>query len=375
MSARDYKDRIIIRCKGKDFEGWEQSTVEMSLESIAGTASIPITWDSRLGACPIKRQDEVAIFIRAGLGPSAPETQIAKGFVLAAEPFYDAHNMGRNIAVRDSSGDLVHCSAIHKGGQWRGAKADRIIKDLLAPFGIELIVQADVGAAIKDFKLEHGETVVDAASKVARLRGLLVTRDHLGRVVLTTAGKDKFVGSLRGGRAAKTRGGNVISMQGQGTDENRFSDYFVYGQGAAKGAADFDKQRTQKHSSHDPEIKRYLPLVINAGNDSDGTDVKQLAEHTARVRRGQAYAYEYKVDGWTVRGKPWLPNLRVPIYDDEVGLDGDEWLITSVKLHHDLQDGQVTTLVVKPIEAYAPEPLKSQQIRPKRKPAATKGAR
>jgi prophage tail gpP-like protein len=90
------------------------------------------------------------------------ETPVITGYVIAADPFYRKGDCGLRITGRDRTGDLVRCTAIHKGGQWRNATVERICKDLLAPFGIGVIAQTAVGAPIADFKLSHGETVVDA---------------------------------------------------------------------------------------------------------------------------------------------------------------------------------------------------------------------
>jgi len=48
------------------------------------------------------------------------------------------------------------------------------------------------------------------------------------------------------------------------------------------------------------------------------------------------------------------------VYDDIAGLHGDEWLICSVRQTCDLREGDVTELVVRPIEAYDTIALKSK---------------
>ena len=334
--------KITVEVNGLAYEGWLQSDVERSIEAICGTFSIPVAMVP--GQPPaIKRQDAVKVRI-AG-------TVVITGFVLAAEPFYSRNDCGFQITGRDRTGDLVRCSAIHKGGQWRNAKLEQVCKDLVTPYGIEVKVEADTGAALQDFKLAHGETVVDALSRAARLRGVLVTRDDDGRLLLTKAGTLKFGGAI-------VRGQNVISMQGIGTDEQRHSEYIVYGQQNCVG--DFEVARGLKAMAKDPEITRYMPLVINADGNTTQAELQTLVDHTARVRRGHAYGFKYVVEGWTHQGKPWPLNQRVPIYDDIAGLSGEEWLICSVRQHCDLKEGDVTELVVRPIEAYDTAPLKTK---------------
>lgn len=331
--------------KGLAYEGWLQSDVERSIEAIAGTFSIPVAMVP--GQPPaINRQDAVTVRIGG--------TKVITGYVLAAEPFYRRDDCGYRITGRDRTGDLVRCSAIHKGGQWRNAKLDQVAKDLLAPYGIEVKVEADLGAPLVDFKLAHGESVVDALARAARLRGVLVTRDDNGRLLLTKAGTTKFDGEIR-------RGSNVISMEGIGSDEQRHSEYIVYGQ--QNCSADFDVSRSLKARALDAEVKRHLPLVINADGNTTQAELQTLVDHTARVRRGHAYGFRYAVEGWTYKGKPWPLNQRVAIYDDIAGLDGAEWLICSVRQHCDLKEGDVTELTVRPIEAYDTAPLKTKVIR------------
>jgi prophage tail gpP-like protein len=334
--------KITVEVKGLVYQGWLQSDIERSLEAISGTFSIPVSLVP--GTLPVvARQD--AVVVRIG------ETPVITGYVIAADPFYRKGDCGLRITGRDRTGDLVRCTAIHKGGQWRNATVERICKDLLAPFGIGVIAQTAVGAPIADFKLSHGETVVDAISRAARLRGLLVTRDDLGHLLLTKAGLERFDAVIR-------RGHNVISMQGIGSDEQRHSHYFVYGQ--SNTVADFDTARSLKAQAKDDEIKRYLPLVINADGNTTQADLQTLADHTRRVRRGHAMGFKYVVEGWTHKGKPWPLNQRVPIYDDIAGLDGAEWLICGVKQTVDLKEGDVTELTMRPIEAYDTAPLKTK---------------
>lgn len=338
--------QITVKVGGKAFEGWLQSEVERDIEAICGTFNIPVSLVP--GAPPaIQRQDEVEVWIG--------QTKVITGYVLAAEPFYSRKDCGMRIAGRDRTGDLVRSSAVFKGGQWRRASLERIARDLVERYGIAVKVETDIGAPIQDFKLYHGETVVGALSRAAKLRGVLVTRDNAGRLLLTTAGKERFDGAI-------VRGHNVISMQGLGTDEQRHSEYIAYGQSNCMD--DFETARGLKASAKDGDIKRYMPLVINADGNTTQAELQALVDHTVRVRCGHSLGMRYTVEGWTWQGKAWPVNQRVAIYDDVAGMDGTEWLITTVRQTCTREDGDVTELTVRPVEAYDTVPLKS---RPKRK--------
>jgi prophage tail gpP-like protein len=353
--------KVYVTVNGRDYEGWLSSTIERSLETLSSRFTIPVSLVP--GNPPdIKRQDTIKVRIN--------DTLVVTGYVLAAEPFYKRDDCGLKVEGRSRSGDLVSCSAIHQGGQWRNVKLDRIVRDLCKPFGIEVRIDTDIGDTIRDFKIEHCETVVAVLSRAARLRGVLVTTDAEGRVLITRAGKQRSHGAI-------VRGQNVISMESIGTDAERFSDYYCYGQGNIAhhkpglveldvgGSAPalekaFRKATQQKAHAKDPEMGRYLPLVINADGNNTPADMQRLVDHTMRVRRGHAYGLRYVVEGWTWKGKPWEINTRVPIYDDIAGLAGEEWLICEAKPTVDLTEGDVTELVVRPIESYDTVPLNTK---------------
>ena len=339
--------QITVTVKGQAFQGWLQSDVARSLESITGTFSIPVALTP--GSPPaIQRQDAVQVHIG--------NTLVMTGFVLAAAPFYRKGDCGMRVTGRDRTGDLVRCSAVHQGGHWRNAALDRICKDLVAPFGLGVVVSdgVSIGDPIADFKITHGETVLDSLSRAARLRGVLVTRNSAGQLLLTKAGKALFKGAI-------VRGLNVISMEDVGTDDNRHSEYRAYGQ--ANAAADFEAARTLKGVAKDAEMLRYLPLVINADGNTTAAELQALVDHTARVRRGHSMGIKYTVEGWTWQGAAWPVNERVAIYDDVARLYGAEWLICSVRQTCDLKEGDVTELLVRPIEAYDTVPLKTRTKR------------
>lgn len=337
--------QITVRVGGQVHAGWLQSEVRRELESIAGTFQIPVSLVP--GRWPaIARQDLVEVWIG--------QTRVITGYVLAAEPFYRAGDCGLRVVGRDRTGDLVHCTALHGGGQWRKASLDRVVRDLVAPFGLQVEVQTDLGAPLQDFQLAHGETVLDAVRRAAALRGVLVASDDAGRVLLTKAGAQLFEGEI-------VRGQNVVEMQGLGSDEQRHSEYIVFGQ--CNTGASFDQARGLKARAVDAEMKRYLPLVVHADGNTTQAELQARADHMARVRRGHSLGFRYTVEGWTWRGQAWPVNQRVRIRDDIAGLAGEEWLITSVRHTCDLQGGALTEMEVRPIEAYDTVPLKSKPVR------------
>lgn len=326
--------QIYLTVNGVDFVGWQSCDLSFSMEDIARRATVPV--DLIPGHPPaINRQDRVGIRIH--------NTVLMTGIVMAAEPFYRYNDCGIKVVARDITGDLIKASAMHKGGQWKNAKLDVIVADLLKPFGIKLRVLDDVGAVIKEFKLEHGETVLDAVARLAKKRQMILTSNPAGEAVLCRTGKTRVAGAI-------VRGQNVIEMDAIGTDEDRMGEYIMFGQSDV--ADDFEHAKSKKARVADKEITRYLPLLMNAEGKPDQADLQKQIEHQMRVRRGHAYGLKYKIEGWTTLGQAWDINQRVPIYDDMVGLNGEEWLISEIQYTVDVKDGDVRNVTVRPIEAY-----------------------
>lgn len=348
-SAKHPYDKVIVSVAGRDYEGWLQSTIETSLETISGRFSIPVSLVP--GNPPaIRRQDTVKVRVN--------DTVLITGYVLACEPFYRRDEVGLRIEGRDRTGDLVACSAIYKGGQWRGATLRKVASDLVRAYGIEVVMETD-DVPLDDVQIEHGETVLAVLSRIARHAGVLVTRDNGGCLVLTTTGHTKAPGPI-------VRGQNVISMESIGSDAERFSEYIAYGQSNVAAVPDFDDAKQLKAHAVDPDVKRSLPLIINAEGNATQDELQRLVEHTMRVRRGHSYGLRYELDGWTWQGTPWQTNQLVPVYDDIAGLSGDEWLICEVKLRCDRKEGAIAEVTVRPPEAYDTAPLKARKDKGKK---------
>lgn len=345
-------DRITLTVNGRAYEGWLSSEVSLSLETLAATFSIPVSLDPAVRP-DIERQDEVQV--------SIGDTPILRGYVLAAEPFYDARDCGLRVQGHDRTGDLVRCAALHRGGQWRGASLRRIAQDLCAPFGVAVVVDESVAGAadesVGDLKISAQETVLDVLARAARLKAVLLSRDHLGRLLLTRAGAQAFPGVIQ-------RGVNVLRMEGVGSDAQRHSHYIAHGQTEVglrqfqlpgdppRSDAAWEASRQFEVTGRDAALTRWLPLVVGGEGNKTKAELQAYVDHVAAVRRGHSYGLRYTVEGWTWEGLPWPLNARVKVFDDVAGVQGQEWLIASVRHVCTLRDGAVTELLLRPVEAY-----------------------
>ncbi len=332
---------ITVTANGVDLTGWFDATVERSIETIAGRFSFNTDFYPGQPR-PVHRQD--AVEIRIG------DVLVMTGYVLAAEPYYAKDDIGLQVAGRDRTGDLAVCAALYPTGHWINKTLDTIARDLCQPYGITVVVDAVIGAPLRRFELNQGESVAEAISRAAKYRGVLVTRDDLGNLLLTTAGKTKAPAAIVLGDA-----GNVIQAKSAGSDDERFSDYICTGQAELSWGSDLET--TRKSTAKDPHIMRYLPMLTVADTPSDTTELQQQAEQLARLHYARAQAYTYTVEGWEAGSGIWSPNTRVAVYDAAMGHDGNELLIVSTAAKADKENGDITEITVAPIEAWQQRPL------------------
>lgn len=345
---------IYIEVNAKRLRGWMDASYTRSIEHLSAEASLSLDWQTEQTK-PVKSQDECKVFVG--------DKQIMSGYVMSAKPAYSREEgIKLMVRVRAKTGDLTVGSAVHAGGQWKNAKADKIVRDICKPFGIKVSVQdgVSVGAAIKLFDLNTGEAAIAAISRVLKYRGLLATSDYKGGLLITRAGVVEAKSSIRLGV-----GGNVIAMTSDGDDSQRCRHYIARSQGSVNLFGDSKSAATVSATATDKFIKRDLTLQISADEPAGGkSDLQALVDHTARVRAGRANGYKYTLDGWEEKGEPWLENTRVAVYDPLNNFNGDELLIVSVNGKVDRKNGDVCDLVLRPIFAYEqramPEPSSTE---------------
>lgn len=133
-------------------------------------------------------------------------------------------DMRTSIAGRDVTGRLVDSTANPNGpSEYRGLNLLQIATRLAAPHGIAVRADVDPGDPFHVAALDASETVMSVLEKLGRQRGILITSDGVGGLVLTRGGRTRAPDSLR-------QPGNIHTVRSLLTWRDRFSDYFVKGQ-------------------------------------------------------------------------------------------------------------------------------------------------
>jgi prophage tail gpP-like protein len=320
---------LILKVNGKKYGGWQRVDIDRGMEQIAGTFSVELTerWHGHDQPWSIMPGNECAVLIDGAV--------VITGYVDEVNPHYDADGHGVTISGRDRTGDLVDCSAIHKGGEWTNATLQRIAADLCAPFGISVTVQASVGAAFPKFTIQQGEAVFEALDRAAKQRGVLLMSDGAGNLVLGRTGTGR-VGTIL------AKGQNIEQGQGQFSHRDRHSQYIIKGQSPGSDYSSSPEHHTQTRSTAvDSAVTRYRPLIVIA-DQGDGSTYQDRAVWERNIRAGKGSRVTYTVTGWRHNGGLWMPNQLVRVQDDWIGID-DELLICQVRLSLS-ESGSQTTL-------------------------------
>lgn len=333
---------VTLLVGGRVYGGWQRVDIDRGMEQIAGTFTVELTerWHGH--------DQPWTIMPGAACEVRVDGTVVITGYVDEVNPHYDPAGHGVTISGRDTTGDLVDCSAIHKGGEWTGATLDRIARDLCAPFGVAVSVQTDVGRAFPKFALQQGESVFEALDRAAKQRGVLLMSDGVGRLVLCRAG------SVRSG-VTLAKGINIEQSQGQFSHRDRHSQYIVKGQSPGSDFAAAPEHHTQtRATATDGAVTRYRPLIIIA-DQGDGGTYADRAVWERNVRAGKGSRVTCTVTGWTHAGGLWQPNTLVRVQDDWIGIDSD-LIIARVRFSLS-ESGSVTDLELCRPEAFDLIPL------------------
>lgn len=206
------------------------------------------------------------------------------------------------------------------------------------------------GPAVPGHTVEKGETVFESVSRLAEKRGLLVTDDALGRLVLTRAGTGKATTAI-------VRGGNVISGEAKFDASHVFSEYVVRGQRIGTDTDFGEGVVNPLGTANDPACVRFRRLALSSQSRSTSADCVKEARWEAAARLGKSCTAEYTVRGWRQDdGTLWRSNLLVQVRDPFCALDG-EMLITGCTYSLTEDGGTVTTLSLALAAAYAPKPI------------------
>lgn len=336
-------DSVILKVGGQRFEGWTMVTIERGLDSLCGAFTLALT--ERFPGQPerwaIETGDAFELLIDGDL--------VFTGWIDRAAYRLGGEDHPVEISGREKTGDLVDCSAIHQPGSWSNRTALQIAQDLVQPFGLSASADVEVGAPFASFALQQGEAVVEALERLGRQRGLLLTTDAAGNLLLTRPG------SASGGFALE-EGVNLEEIEFVNDGVERFSAYRLVGHDGSDESAGSAAARPSAEAT-DEGVRRHRPLLIVNDEESTAATLLERARWEATVRAARAQTIMAVVSSWrSAGGALYRPNVLVPVRAPTVGIEA-ELLVASVSFTRAAEEGTRTTLMLARPEAFSLEPL------------------
>lgn len=344
-------ERVSLRVAGRDHAGWTRVRVARSLEQAASSFELAFTPREPGGTRPGRIRPGSTCEVRLG------RDRVITGVVDTVRIRVDARSIEMVATGRSRTADLVDCSAVATGGQWRGQKIERIAQILADTYEVAVVTGegVDTGPVIPSHVLQDGENVHASIERMARLRALLVTDDHLGRLVLTRA-------STTLSDTALEIPGNVEALEVLADASQVYSEYRCRGQ---RAGSDHDFGAPIAHATGtatDAGLGRTRILVVTAEGQADAARCAERARWEAAARLGRSLEVVATVSGWRRGdGTLWQTNELVRVRADVAGIDG-ELLVAGVT--YDLDEaGSRTTLALAPPAAYEPQAAVTSKAR------------
>jgi prophage tail gpP-like protein len=339
---------LTLTANGVDYTDWTAASGERALDRCESKFDITVT-DRAVGAIPwaLVAFTPVTLKLNGKLWLT--------GYIDNFLPYGDANAHSVRITGRSKTADLVDCSADIKGGQFAGYTLDAICRSVCQPFGIDVVVQADMGEVFANVQLYRHEKCFAFLERLCRLRGVLASDDESGNLLLTTAGASRAAGSLQEG--GPNVSGNIKSYSGQNSGVNRFSHYAVLGQRPVDDETSGAAANQVEGQADDAGVPRYRPHVVTGESALDPATAQLRAEWQARYNAARGTEAHITVPGWQQPDKSlWKANQIVSVHSPRfLKLDRD-LLVYEHRWKIDASSGSTTELGVGPQEGWTPDP-------------------
>lgn len=354
-------NEIGLLIDGREFGGWKQASVTVSMES--GSGSFELAVSEHFPLEPERREIKPAQRCELRIGSDV----LVTGYVDEVDIELEDSSHGVRVRGRDAVADLIDCApnidSTAQGarrsrvvpGDWLNISLPELIIELAAPFGIPVSFavsddervgfQQRLQQRFDKITLNPGQRLFDLIEQQCRYRQVLPISDGRGGLRITHAGSERVATPL-------VEGQNIRRANITRSTAERYGRYYVKGQGA-----DYDTQGAEageaKGSATDSEIPRHRPLLIVADKAVDIGQCDDRARWEALTRKARGARLSIDVAGWRQPGGAlWPLNALVPVRSPTLGVDG-EFLITTVRYS---LPSSITSLSLMPPDAFRPSP-------------------
>lgn len=336
--------KVKLKINQSSYEGWKDVNIRRNLGAVAGGFDLNIV---RAWSGDIFPQNECSIFIN--------DKVVISGYVDNVNISTDSSSDSFSVSGRDYTGQLVDCSAVYKTGSWRGVKIDTIIKNLISPFGIDVVFNGDLGPVFKKFVIQQGETVFECIDRACKIRGLITTSNFKGQLLITDGSPVIANDSL-------VYGENLKDAEVSLSLGDRFSDYIVKGSSSGNDWV-AKKSYSFKAETKDDQVTLYRPLVVIPEGLADTKSCQLRGDFEANIRAAKSSEVNCTVQGWFQdNGDLWDVNMLVDVNISKFSLS-EQMIITECVYSFDDSGGEIVKIKVMREDVLDKLPLKKVKKR------------
>lgn len=343
---------LSIQKNGENYTNFKNAMCSISMENVCGQFSFASTPDEN-GSFPIKIDDSVNVF--------ADGIKVMTGYVEALDGSDDKESNDISLSGRGKLCDLVDSSLrdpIEFSG--RVSLAD-IIAIVLADIGLDIdVIEEDVTLPpepFEDWEIESpeiGQSGFDFIEKLARKKQVLLASDKDGNLILTRASNIIFPAHLK--KKKNGQDNNILSSSLTLDHSKVFNQIFIASQlnpiNQEANVRPKDLVSIVSSPAVNSKIRTSRQLVINSEESIDGFTANQRAIWEANIRRARSLSYIVIVQGHSVNGQLWIPNIIISVDDDFRGVHGN-MRIKAVTYLSNLEEGNTTRLELTYKDAYS----------------------
>lgn len=340
---------LTIKLNGLDYTNWETAEVFRSMEMLCGSFSFTSSADEN-NLFPIKVGSIVDI--------TADGISVLKGYVEKIRINWSIDSHSITVSGRSRLCDLLD-STVGETKEFVGSIwLFDVIRKVLNDIGLNDVEIKDETGGYDIFQgtdivsAEPGLKAFDFLEKYARKKQILLTNDGKGNLVLARASKEVFPAVLK--NKVDGNDNNILSATHNIDTSNRYNKYIVHSQLNTQNQDEGVKPKdiaSQKGQAIDGEIRTSRILEINAEESSDSQTAIERAKWEANFRRAQSKQYKPTVQGHSVNGQVWKPNVLVEVQDDFSDVQAT-LLVSSVRYTQSIEGGSTTVLGVVAKDAY-----------------------
>lgn len=333
-------DALILTVGTQDYGGWETARVSCGLGKLAGefTLSVSDRWAGQNVERPIAGGSPTTITLNG--------QTVITGYTNKPHTKRNATDHSIEFNGKDKTCDLEQCCIIQQGLSLAGLTLAQLAEKLCEPFGIPVIVETDIGGPFPIANVEPGQRIFELLDHLAQLRGVLITTDGKGSLVLTEPGTAVAPDAI-------VMGVNAKANDGYTDMDEVYSDYYCFtqlSQGAANTVSD-SGVNIQGHAV-DKRVPRYRPFAFQGELSIDPNYAQKRANWKRNVQAALSNPITHTVRGWEHSQGLWRHNTLVSVTDGDFQLNNVLRLISNVAYLKDGDGGTRTDITTVGRHAY-----------------------